>query len=63
VHIRLEQFTCICVTGSIKTEEAVEKATPGIHHITAIAGEPQPNLDFYTGLSGLRLGRRPPEVR
>ncbi|HWQ54965.1 MAG TPA: ring-cleaving dioxygenase [Bryobacteraceae bacterium] len=27
----------------------------GIHHITAIAGDPQPNLDFYAGLLGLRL--------
>ena len=27
----------------------------GIHHITAIAGDPQRNLDFYTGLLGLRL--------
>jgi glyoxalase family protein len=26
-----------------------------IHHVTAIAGEPQRNLDFYTGLLGLRL--------
>jgi glyoxalase family protein len=28
---------------------------PGIHHITAIAGDPQRNLDFYTTLLGLRL--------
>jgi catechol 2,3-dioxygenase-like lactoylglutathione lyase family enzyme len=27
----------------------------GIHHITAIAGEPQQNLDFYAGVLGLRL--------
>jgi glyoxalase family protein len=27
----------------------------GIHHITAIAGDPQRNIDFYTGLLGLRL--------
>jgi glyoxalase family protein len=27
----------------------------GIHHITAIAGDPQRNLDFYTGTLGLRL--------
>jgi glyoxalase family protein len=27
----------------------------GIHHITAIAGDPQRNLDFYTGFLGLRL--------
>lgn len=27
----------------------------GIHHITAIASDPQRNLDFYTGVLGLRL--------
>jgi len=27
----------------------------GIHHITAIAGNPQKNIDFYTGFLGLRL--------
>lgn len=27
----------------------------GIHHVTAIAGDPQKNIDFYTGLLGLRL--------
>lgn len=26
-----------------------------IHHITAIAGDPQRNLDFYAGVLGLRL--------
>jgi glyoxalase family protein len=30
----------------------------GIHHITAIAGDAQRNLDFYTGLLGLRLVKR-----
>ena len=30
----------------------------GIHHITAIASDPQPNLDFYTELLGLRLVKR-----
>jgi glyoxalase family protein len=27
----------------------------GIHHVTAIAGEAQANLDFYAGILGLRL--------
>jgi glyoxalase family protein len=30
----------------------------GIHHITAIASDPQRNLDFYTELLGLRLVKR-----
>lgn len=33
----------------------MEKEILGIHHITAIAGDPQANIDFYTGLLGLRL--------
>ena len=28
---------------------------PGIHHVTAIAGDPQGNIDFYAGVLGLRL--------
>lgn len=30
----------------------------GIHHVTAIAGDPQANLDFYAGVLGLRLVKR-----
>ncbi len=30
----------------------------GLHHVTAIAGDPQRNLDFYAGLLGLRLVKR-----
>jgi len=32
--------------------------SPGIHHITAIASDPQKNLDFYAGVLGLRLLKR-----
>src|SRR3954449_7456090 len=32
--------------------------TAGIHHVTAIASDPQRNLDFYAGLLGLRLVKR-----
>lgn len=31
------------------------KKTSGIHHITAIVGHPQENVDFYAGILGLRL--------
>src|SRR5260370_10237405 len=27
----------------------------GIHHVTAMAGDPQSNVDFYCGILGLRL--------
>ena len=30
----------------------------GIHHVTAIAGDPQRNLDFYAGLLGMRLVKK-----
>lgn len=30
----------------------------GIHHVTAIASDPQKNLDFYAGVLGLRLVKR-----
>ena len=33
----------------------MSKEILGIHHVTAIAGDPQQNLDFYTGVLGLRL--------
>ena len=31
------------------------KEIVGIHHVTAIAGDPQRNIDFYAGVLGLRL--------
>jgi len=30
----------------------------GIHHVTAIAAAPQPNIDFYTGFLGMRLVKK-----
>ncbi len=33
-------------------------AIRGIHHVTAIAGDPQRNLDFYAGFLGLRFVKR-----
>src|SRR5881392_2846647 len=34
------------------------KRIRGLHHITAIASDPQRNLDFYVGLLGLRFVKR-----
>src|SRR4030065_2642751 len=33
-------------------------AVNGLHHITAIAGPAQENLDFYAGVLGLRLVKK-----
>src|SRR3954452_4263911 len=30
----------------------------GIHHVTAITGEAQPNVDFYAGVLGLRMVKK-----
>jgi glyoxalase family protein len=36
----------------------MEQPILGIHHVTAIASDPQRNADFYTGVLGLRLVKR-----
>lgn len=36
----------------------MNKPISGIHHVTAIASEPQRNLDFYTQVLGMRLVKR-----
>ena len=33
----------------------MDRQIGGIHHVTAIARDPQRNVDFYTGVLGLRL--------
>lgn len=33
----------------------MERTIEGLHHVTAIAGDPQANIDFYTGVLGLRM--------
>lgn len=38
--------------------DATAPRMPGIHHVTAICGDPQRNVDFYSGLLGLRLVKR-----
>lgn len=38
--------------------KAMPKAMPGLHHVTAISGPPQPNVDFYTGTLRQRLVKR-----
>lgn len=47
-------------TGKHKAEESHEypMKTKGIHHVTAISGDIQRNLDFYVGFLGLRLAKR-----
>jgi glyoxalase family protein len=37
------------------SQENLPPAIVGLHHVTAIASDPQRNLDFYTQILGLRL--------
>ena len=39
-------------------EVVMEPETPGIHHVTAIAGDPTRNAAFYTEALGLRLVKK-----
>lgn len=36
----------------------MKKLIKGIHHVTALAEEPQGNLDFYAGILGLRMVKK-----
>lgn len=39
-------------------DTVVLRDTPGIHHVSAIASDPQQNADFYTNVLGFRFVRR-----
>ncbi|HYP12648.1 MAG TPA: ring-cleaving dioxygenase [Bryobacteraceae bacterium] len=47
----------ICIS-SVVTFKPAAQSISGIHHITAIASDPQANLDFYSGFLGLRLVKK-----
>ena len=36
----------------------MNQSVNGLHHVTAIAGPAQENLDFYAGVLGMRLVKR-----
>ncbi|MGL4401643.1 MAG: VOC family protein, partial [Luteolibacter sp.] len=36
----------------------MKKEITGIHHVTAIASDPQRNIDFYAGILGLRMVKK-----
>jgi glyoxalase family protein len=47
----------VCFAPS-QERNTIVKPIVGLHHVTAIASDPQRNLDFYTGVLGLRLVKR-----
>src|SRR5437899_2234703 len=44
--------------GNSEVERTMTNTIQGIHHITAIAGDAQENLDFYAGVLGMRLVKK-----
>jgi glyoxalase family protein len=42
----------------VKEKNSMATAIAGLHHVTAIASDPQRNLDFYTAVLGLRFVKR-----
>jgi glyoxalase family protein len=42
----------------LRDRREMSTLTTGIHHVTAIAGDPQRNVDFYVGLLGLRMVKK-----
>src|SRR5947207_3237618 len=46
-----------CERAGVGPREPMKKVN-GLHHITAIAGPAQENLDFYAGVLGMRLVKR-----
>ena len=47
-----------CSSAVPLRKKSMENLITGIHHVTALAGEPQQNLDFYTGILGLRMVKK-----
>ena len=43
------------MVGFASNRDMIRKQILGIHHVTAIAGDPQRNFEFYNGVLGLRL--------
>ncbi|MFW5680812.1 MAG: VOC family protein, partial [Pseudomonadota bacterium] len=44
--------------GKEEYREKTMARVHGLHHITAISGAPQRNLDFYRGVLGLRFVKK-----
>src|SRR5205085_4401546 len=46
------------LNNKTRDRSLMDKKISGLHHVTAIATDPQRNLDFYAGLLGLRFVKR-----
>ncbi len=62
-HISVEFLISFIREGFARDDEGLElnrmlEPIVGLHHVTAIASDPQRNLDFYTEILGLRFVKR-----
>jgi glyoxalase family protein len=44
--------------GKARYPVALDSTITGLHHVTVIAGDAQENLDFYSGVIGMRLVKK-----
>jgi Glyoxalase/Bleomycin resistance protein/Dioxygenase superfamily len=51
----IECLPCQCDKAKNGVPVVNDISPHGLHHVTAIASDPQRNVDFYTGVLGLRL--------
>jgi glyoxalase family protein len=59
IFVASTDFGTILETGyRLFADSSSMKPTSGLHHITAIAGPAQENLDFYAGVLGMRLVKK-----
>ena len=56
--MRMSDTPADAETASAAAHEDGPAPTPGIHHVTCVAGDPQANLDFWAETLGLRLVKR-----
>src|SRR4051812_7390300 len=48
----------ICNSARLQAIVCLMQTVSGLHHVTAIAGPAQENLDFYNGVLGMRLVKK-----
>src|SRR5215469_5134100 len=53
-----KNLRCRCIRQPTREPTMMTSTVLGIHHVTAIASDPQRNLDFYAGVLGLRMVKR-----
>jgi hypothetical protein len=60
LHSFFYAFFHLLILLSITTinKNTTMKLITGLHHVTAITGNAQENIDFYTGVLGLRLVKK-----